>query len=301
MKILVIGGGFSKEREISLASSKAIRDALSQTKHQIDCYDWTGDRLQLVDMVSDYDLVFPVLHGEGGEDGQVQSIIEQAGVTIIGSDSVASSICIDKQATKQLLKKNGIKVPDGQLLNYPEYQNSQYIKQSHVVKPIDEGSSFETFILKDQAFTKSESKKIEAVFSDNKKMLVEEYIDGLELTVPILEGKDLPVIEIIPPKGEWFSNANKYNGQTEEACPPRNISKQVQGQAIALANKVHDITGARHFSRVDMIYSGNQLYVLEINTIPGLTTESLFPKSLKAAGLNMEYLVSYLVELAKRK
>jgi D-alanine-D-alanine ligase len=130
-------------------------------------------------------------------------------------------------------------------------------------------------------------------------MLLEELIEGTEITVPILGSDALPIVEIIPPEGQVFDYDNKYNGLSEELCPPRSISMELQEKAKQLALRVHKIAGCRHYSRTDMIIDKhNNIYVLETNTLPGMTDESLFPKSAKAAGISMQELCERLINLA---
>jgi D-alanine--D-alanine ligase len=132
-------------------------------------------------------------------------------------------------------------------------------------------------------------------------MLAEELINGIEITVPILGGKALPVVAIFPPENEEFDLDNKYNGRTKEVCPVTNeiLSENLQKEAMDIALTAHNAVGARHLSRVDMIVSAdNKIVVLEINTMPGLTTQSLYPKSAEAAGLNFEQLVKTFVQIS---
>lgn len=300
MRILVVGGGFSKEREVSLRSSRAVFEALKLTDYQTEYLDWDGEHEELINACKDFNIVFPVLHGIGGEDGQIQEILEGIDIKFVGCSSKVSKVCIDKQQTKQLLAEHNILTPAGSVLDYQGYINSELSSGLHIVKPIFEGSSFDTFILNEDV-DEDYSDKIKQAFADNQHMLVEEYIKGDEITAPILTGKDLPVIEIIPPTGQWFDYANKYNGSTIEACPPQNVSQKKQVQAKELANKVHEIVGARHFSRVDMIIRGDKIFVLEINTIPGMTSQSLFPKAASVAGMDMKTLVKYIVDLANKE
>lgn len=131
--------------------------------------------------------------------------------------------------------------------------------------------------------------------------MLEELIEGTEITVPVLDGQALPVIEIVPPQDEEFDYENKYNGRTQELCPPQNVSRELQNQAQRLAEKVFKIMGARHLARVDMMMDkSGRIYVLEINTMPGMTDSSLFPKSAAAAGYSMPDLVSKFIDLVKR-
>lgn len=147
MRLLVIGGGTSRERDISLLSSKAVYEALKQTSHQVSYLDWTGDKQQVIEACEGIDVVVPILHGIGGEDGQIQAILEGIGVEYVGTDSKASKVCMDKQSAKKVLADAGILVPEGQVVDYDSYLQSELAGQPHVVKPIDEGSSFDTHIV----------------------------------------------------------------------------------------------------------------------------------------------------------
>lgn len=298
MKVLVIGGGISDEREVSLRSSKSVLDAATYAGFSADFYDWGGDKQWLLNNANSYDLALPILHGFGGEDGQIQSLLEECGLTYLGSDSRSSKRCYDKQLTKNILLDNDILMPRGKLVGRVEYDKTELSKSRHVLKPVDGGSSIDMLI--DVVRGDTSPEKLDDLFSKHNQMLIEEYIEGIEITIPVLDGIDLPVIEIIPPEGETFDYKNKYNGKTNEVCPPLNIDTATQKNAVVLAEKVHRIMECRHFSRVDMIARNNMLYVLEINTIPGLTDKSLFPLSANTFGLDMPQLVKYLIELARK-
>jgi len=299
MKIVVIGGGISPEREVSLKSSRAVFEAAMKAGYDADYYDWQGETAWFEGKSSLYDLAIPILHGVGGEDGQIQQLLENANLPFVGTDSKVSAICMDKELTRYVLSENDILTPQGQVVSQKEYEKSSFVARPHVLKPALGGSSIDTFILKDSPFL-ADSSQLTIAFERNSKMLVEEYICGVEITVPVLEGYTLPIIEIVPPKGKVFDYENKYNGSTEEFCPPQNVSEDDQKVSQELGLKVHTLLGARHFSRVDMIISQNGIYVLELNTIPGMTNQSLFPKAAEAAGLSMISLVDHLIKLAIR-
>lgn len=298
MKVLVIGGGISDEREVALRSSKSTFDAAKAAGFDVDFYDWDGDKEWLIENGRSYDVALPILHGYGGEDGQIQSILDNIGIRYLGSDSLVSKKCYDKQLTKNLLIENGILMPKGQMVDRIGYDESELSNSRHVLKPVDGGSSIDMLI--DVVRNDTNPARLDELFAKHSEMLIEEYIDGIEITIPVLDGKDLPVIEIIPPTGETFDYQNKYNGKTNEVCPPKNVDVTTQDRAVDLAHKVHQIMGCRHFSRVDIIVRSNELYVLEINTIPGLTPTSLFPLSAKTAGIEMPQLVAYLLQLVQK-
>lgn len=297
MRVLVIGGGISDERDVSLRSAKSIFDAIPLT-HEKYMYDWDGSSDWLSQNAENYDVALPILHGVGGEDGQIQAILENVGLAYLGSGIEVSKACMDKQKTQTLLADNGILVPKQEVVTKELYINSELSKTMHVLKPIDGGSSLDTFICRDGLLSEPEQIK---VFQSHKEMILEEFIEGEEVTVPVLDGYDLPLIHIIPPEGKFFDYENKYNGATQEICNPDTIDQAIQVQARDLAKKVHTAMNCRHFSRVDIIIDKqNRLYVLEINTIPGLTDQSLFPKSAQYIGLSMPELVEHFITLASQ-
>jgi len=293
MKVLVIGGGIGGEREVSLNSARYIFDAINSS-HQKTFYDWDGKQQWLDENLNKYDVVLPILHGEGGEDGQIQAILEKHNTKYLGSDEACSKLCINKDSTQKVLKADNILVPRYRVMSWEEYQESDIAHNPHVIKPVDGGSSLDTFI--DVRTHDPRLSQIKEVFDNYKTLMVEEFINGIEVTVPVLEGQELPLIEIIPPEGEFFDYDNKYNGQTKELCPSVNVSKELQEKAQKIAQRCHVALGCRHLSRVDMIIDRyGQIYTLEINTMPGLTNQSLFPKAAQVVGLSMPDLVECLL------
>lgn len=297
MNVLVIGGGISSEREVSLRSAHSILKSLKKNrKHHVSMYDWDGSEKWLNDNLATFDVVFPALHGEGGEDGQIQKILENNHVAYIGTDSHNSANCIDKIKTKSILRKNGIRVPDGSTVNLNEYKKHHLYNHPHVLKPLIGGSSIDTFIFPEIS-NRIDSEIVQA-FNTHHILLIEEFISGVEITVPILGFKSLPIIEIIPPKNATFDYKNKYNGKTQELCPAVHVSDRLQSEAGDIAEKVHKIMGCRHLSRTDMIIQNNEIIVLEINTMPGFTEQSLYPRSARVSGLDMIELTERLINLA---
>jgi len=295
LRILVIGGGPSREREISLLSSKAVFDALQHTDYDTTFYDWDGTPQWLINNLSKFDLVLPVLHGEAGEDGQIQKLLEQNNVRYLGSNSEVSRLCFDKQAARQKLTEIEIRVPEGQVVSLERYSNHLLRTKPHVLKPFDGGSSIDTYIL--PSGIKDLTDNIAESFERYEQMLLEEYIDGTEITVSLLNGEAMPVIEIQPPKNGTFDYINKYNGKTLELCPPENLSTATQKVAQNIAKKIYTAFGCRHLARIDMIVLGDDIYTLEVNTLPGMTSQSLYPKSLAVAGYDFDRLVATLITL----
>lgn len=297
MKVLVLGGGISPEREVSLRSANNVADAARQAGFEVKEAD-PADGLDVLDGLKDT-LVLPILHGKNGEDGFIQRELEARNLPFLGSDSAASIACFDKWATRLELTHAGIKMPQADFVDEKNYGLSPLAKRHHALKVVHGGSSIGTHIAR--ADEDKDTAAVNQIFAMEDKAVLEELIEGSEITVPVLDGKALPVIEIIPPADEEFDYDNKYNGRTQELCPPKNVSQELQLKAQELAEKVHRVMGARHLSRVDiMIDKTGKLYVLEINTMPGMTSGSLYPKSAKQAGMDMPALVKKFVGLVQR-
>jgi D-alanine-D-alanine ligase len=294
MKLLVLLGGASNEREVSLRSGKAVSDALKAAGHEVLEYDPKDGFVGLASFVGKVDCVFPILHGKGGEDGEVQAELEKLGFKYLGADSRASKLCYDKVEFKKILNKLSILTPKGEVVSEESIKTSAIIDRPYVLKPIDGGSSVDSFVVRDPLNQSYDPK----VFKNYKRMLLEELIEGTEITVSILGDSSLPVIEIIPPEGKEFDYENKYNGATQEICPPENVSENIQQAAQKLAELIHKEVGVRHLSRTDIIIDKeDKLWVLELNTIPGLTFQSLFPKAAKTSGISFEDLVQKFLDL----
>lgn len=295
--IIVLAGGTSDEREISLRSGTAVAQALKQAGHDVKTVD-PADILEAhLSQLKQADVVFPALHGKGGEDGEVQRFLEDHGIAYVGPDARASEICFDKARFTELLRQNGWPVPDTELVKYQEYLRSPLRRKPFVLKPNDGGSSVDTFIVRDVA--EADEVGIREAFGRHGILLLQELIAGDEITVAILGDEPLPTIEIVPPEDGEFDYENKYNGRTQELCPPENVSQEIQKQAQELSLAIHRLTGCRDMSRTDlMVAPAGGLYVLETNTIPGLTDESLLPKAAGKAGLPMPVLCDRLVSMA---
>lgn len=295
MRILVIGGGISPERGVSIKSADTVYQACRKKYKDTFFYDWDGSDDWLRSHGRNFDVAFPVLHGVGGEDGVIQTILEEIGLSYLGSSSSSSRRCIDKWLTKQDLISAGIHVPSGELVNAESYMMHPLSSCAHVIKLVDGGSSIGTHIVRNPDM--SSSSLLSSIFKDADSVLIEELIQGHEITVSVIGDDALPVVEIIPPIDEEFDFENKYNGKTRELCPPINLSKSVQLEAQNLAIRVHKVMRCRHLSRVDMMISERGMYVLEINTMPGLTERSLFPIAWNAAGHSVVDMVERFKDL----
>jgi len=300
LNIIVLKGGPSSEREISLESGAAVAGALRDGGHSVTEIDIT-DRL-LPELPDNTDVVFPVLHGEFGEDGEVQDLLEETGIPYVGTNSKASRITIDKYATSNLLRENGIDTPASQKLDSIDTTIRSFSNLPIIVKPNSQGSTIGMSIVEDK---EELIPAISKAFEVDHSALVEEYVKGVETTVGLLYGKALPVVEIIPPDG-FFDYDAKYTyskGKTTYNCPPKEVPEDIQVRMQEIAEKCFNTTNARDLLRADMIWQPetNRIVVLEVNTMPGFTASSLLPKSAKQAGYSFTELCCMLAKKASER
>lgn len=302
MNVLVLLGGDSTEREVSLRSGAAIGAALRETQHVVTTYDPKNGFDGLKKAIENVDVVLPILHGDNGEDGVIQEQLEQLGKPYLGATSSVSRITINKPETHKILEEHGVTMAQFEIVDERSYAASNLSKKPHVLKTTEGGSSVDILVARN--ISEATTQRAKELLQKHKTMLLEVLIEGLEVTVPILGNSALPAIVIIPPEDEEFDYENKYNGKTQEICPiPEDlVAAEKQKEAQELAEKTHKILGVRHLSRTDMILKDNgELVVLEINTIPGLTDQSLFPKSAQESGLSMKQLVEEFVQMASER
>ncbi len=297
MKLLVLGGGDSPEHEVSLKSSRAVYEAAVELGHRVEWLDPMDGDAAVRKAAIRNDVVLPILHGLNGEDGVIQRLLDETGVPYLGSGVAASELCFDKARVRELLAEQGILVARGEVVTAESLEQCELTKTPFVLKPVQDGSSVGVMLVRELPFDQD---KVRTLLAKYGQMLIEELIVGTEITVPVLGDSALPVVEIVPPVGKEFDYENKYNGATSELCPPQNVSASVQERAQRIAEEVHVLTGARHLSRTDMMIDENErIYVLEINTMPGMTAQSLFPKSAAAAGISWTELVARFVRMVK--
>ncbi len=294
-RVVVLCGGSSSEREVSLRSGSAVAQALKTAGYDVTVLD---PKTASFEEIVQCDVAFPALHGAGGEDGSLQAQLEKRGVRYVGSDADASHLCFDKWTYRHVVIDAGLPMAEGALVQADTFTGHPLTRQPYVLKPVTGGSSIDTFIVRDPS--ESPETAIHDAFRRHPNMLLERLITGTELTVGVLGDEALPVIEIIPPATGEFDYENKYNGKTQELCPPQHVNAQVQKIAQELAKKAHLFTSCRDFSRTDIIHetATSKLYLLETNTIPGMTEQSLFPKMAAIAGVAMPDLCERLVESA---
>ncbi len=297
-KVIVLAGGTSDEKEVSKRSGSAVTKALRTAGYEAEMADPADGLDKLLPALQAADVIFPALHGAGGEDGTVQKFLEDHELCYVGSDSQASALCFDKWRYKQLLMTNNLPVSRGELVDETSFWRSALIKRPFILKPDDGGSSIDNLVMR-QPSPVIDEQAVQQLFQRHPKMLLEELILGTEITIAVVGDRSLPVIEIIPPSDQEFDYENKYNGATQELCPPVHVSKAIQAEAQKLTVRIHHLTGCRDLSRTDIMIDGRgQLFVLETNTIPGLTDQSLLPGAAATAGLSMTQLCDHLVKLA---
>ena len=294
-KIALLCGGNSPEREVSLKGGRAVAEALAKRGYPFEVFDPAKDLPALCRRAREFDLAFPVLHGPGGEDGTIQGFLESLGLPYLGAGVLGSALAMDKALSKLLYREAGLKVPQGVVVSKGEV--SFRVAFPAVVKPVSQGSSVGISIVKDEAEL---FRALELAFRYEERVLVEEYVSGRELTVPVLGEEALPVVEIRPGEGhDFFDYQAKYTpGATEEICPapiPEGVARAAQEAALI----AHRALRLRHLSRTDLILTeAGELFVLETNTLPGMTETSLFPLAARAVGLTFEDLVERLISLA---
>jgi len=298
MHYLILGGGISPEKSVSHRSAAAVQRALEALGHTVTYKDPEDTPLEeIITLGKSSDGVFPILHGIGGEDGSIQEVFDKAGIAYFGPRPQACHETFDKAHFKRILEKNGIPTPRWNVITEDELAVEPLAKEPFVLKPISGGSSIDTFIVRTLPFNETPLKEALSRYGT---MIIEELIDGSEVTVGVLENVALPVIEIIPPTNQDFDYENKYNGATQELCPPVNVSDEQQAESQKLALEAHLVTQCHHLSRTDIMIDkkGNQ-FVIDTNTIPGLTDQSLFPKAAAVAGYSWNELVDKFRQLVE--
>jgi D-alanine-D-alanine ligase len=295
MKILLVAGGWSSEREVSLSGAKQIGQALTSLGHTVVPWDFAEDFPGFVAAAKACDFAFLSLHGAPGEDGLPQALLDAAGVPYQGAGPAGSFLALNKAAAKQLFAAAGLKTPRWAFLPGPPPAGyAPDFPLPWFVKPNSGGSSVYMTLVRQAADLPA---ALDKIFATGDAALIEEGIDGTELTCAVLGETALPPILIRPKAGEFFDYASKYEPDAaEEICPapiPQALTEELGRVSLA----AHKALGLCGYSRADFIYDGEDLMLLEVNTLPGMTPTSLLPRSARAAGLDFPALVARLIEL----
>ena len=306
LKVALLAGGKSEEREVSLESGKQVFQALDPSRYEVFRYDPATDLPLLAAQAENIDVALIILHGRMGEDGTIQGLLDSLGVPYQGSGVLGSAIAMNKILSKQLYAHAGLPTSPSMVAdrsNPPEIRAViQNLGLPVVIKPEHEGSSIGLTIAKESQDILS---ALEKAWGFDRRCVVEKYIRGTEITAGVLGNNDLmalPLIEICPDQRyEFFDYEAKYTpGATKEICPAR-ISTELTQKAQHYARIAHRALYCKGYSRTDMILSDDEFYLLETNTIPGMTATSLFPQAAAKAGIEFPKLLDMLIQLAMEK
>ena len=301
LHIAVLMGGWSAERQVSLSSGAGVADALESLGHRVTRIDMDRNLGLVLDGVRP-DVVFNALHGTPGEDGTVQGLMDLMGIPYTHSGLTTSVIAIDKELTKQQLVPNGVRMPTGQVVESERLYEGDPMARPYVLKPVNEGSSVGVAIVTNEGnYGNPISRETPGPWREFQRLLAEPFIKGRELTVAVLGQEALAVTELRPQTGFYDYEAKYTDGRTEHVCPA-DIPDPVRDAAMEMALKAHRLLGCKGTSRSDFRWDDEQgeegLYLLEVNTQPGMTPLSLVPEQAKYRGMSYAELVQRIVDEA---
>lgn len=307
-KVLVLMGGTSEEREVSLRSGQAVAEALREKGYQVESLDFNPRVLGDIEKAKP-DVVFIALHGKNGEDGTVQGYLELLGIPYTGSGVASSAISMDKILTKKILCYEGLPTAEFEIIHKSSFDRKNFAPGSLierfglpvVVKPPTQGSSVGTSIVRKEADLLP---SIEKALTFGNEVLIERFIAGTELTVAIIGNNEpvaLPIIEITA-QNEYYDYESKYTPGMSTHIIPARIPDEAREMIAGIAQKAYRALKCRGFSRIDFILDRNgNPYILENNTIPGMTATSLIPDAARATGISFPELVDKIVKMAGEK
>jgi D-alanine-D-alanine ligase len=305
-RVAVLKGGGSLERQVSLRSGARVEDALQRLGHEVVPIDVGHDLVARL-RATRPDVAFVAMHGRDGEDGTVQELLEILGIPYTASGVSACMRCADKVLSKHAMCDAGLPTPDFYSFTETAFKQlgaadalgaiEERLEFPIVVKPADQGSALGVKFARSAADVPG---ALVAAFSYSSKVLLERHVQGRELAVSILGDEALPVVEAVPREEDFYDFSARYTiGRTSFVCPAQ-LSDALTARSQALALDVFRLLGCRGFARVDLMLEDgtDELYVLEVNAIPGLTETSLLPLAAEAAGIEFEELISRIVDLA---
>ena len=300
-KILILSGGISKERTISLDTGLQVAKELKKNNYKVNVSepDWNLEK-----NIKKFrpDVIFNALHGQFGEDGYIQTILENFKIPYTHSGIISSSIAMDKEISKKIFIRNKIKTPKFMIFSYDQNKKSlikqidKKLKFPVVVKPINEGSSVHVYICNKKNIT-----RILKSIRQYKKVMIEEFIGGREIQVAIMGNKKLGAIEL-KPKRKFYDYEAKYNSNAKtKHIIPVDLTKTELSKVMNMAYKAHKVIGCRGVTRSDFKFFKNKFYLLEINTQPGMTKLSLVPEIAEYRGISFLQLIEWILKDAKKK
>ena len=292
MKVAVILGGTSYERDVSLKTGKAVVEACRVNNYDVETVIIDENYKKFLPIFKNVDIVFNALHGTLGEDGTIQKWLEENNIKFTGSNSISSALCMNKIECKKILKKNKFLTP--KWFEFDEGLKITNVPMPCIVKPNEQGSTFGLSYV-----DKAKDLKPAILNSQkyDKSVLIEEYISGKEITVGIIQKSSMPIVEILP-KNKIYDYKCKYTkGMSKYNCPAvinKSLSKKIMSDSV----KIFKLLGCSGYGRIDFIIDNNEnYYFLEINTLPGMTSTSLLPIAAKAQGLSFSELVRKIIDL----
>ena len=293
LSVGVLMGGPSEEREVSIATGKAVIRACAQNGYTATEFIFETNYMKYLKELKKQNIIFNALHGGIGENGKIQEWLDENDIKYTGSGAIASSLCMNKAASKKIARRNGIYTPDWQLIQ--RRNDDIKITLPFVVKPIDQGSTVGLSIVKNDQLIKP---AIDLAFKHGSKVIIEKFISGRELTIPIINKDPYPIVEINP-KNNYYDYECKYTpGMSEYVCPAdleQNVVEKIEANTMKLFQKFD----CSVYARADYILDESGVpYFLEMNTLPGMTSTSLVPKSAYARGQSFQKLIRYIIELS---
>ena len=304
LRIALLAGGWSGERDVSLMSGQAVYQALDKRKYHVRRYDPRDDLVALIEDKGNIDIAFMLLHGKYGEDGRIQGFLDLLGIPYVGSGVLPSAVALNKPMAKTLYRRAGLTVIEDVMV----YQDQPYsvadivetLGPRSVVKPVAEGSSLGMTVCGSK---EDLQRGIELAFEYDEVVMIERHVEGQEVTCCVLgtvECETLPLVEIVPnPEFSFFDYHAKYTrGAAREICPARLSAAQTE-KACDCALRAHRALGCRDWSRTDMIVQGGTIFILETNTVPGMTENSLVPLAARAAGMTFSQFLDKLIALSR--
>lgn len=303
LRLALLAGGKSGERDVSLKGAAEVAKALDPQKYEVKRYDPATDLAKLAADADSLDVAFILLHGPFGEDGTVQGLLDLLSIPYQGSGVLGSAVAMDKNLAKILYRNAGLKIPEWYMAAKEDIDNPSkvlgHLGLPMVIKPASQGSSLGMTIARSE---EDIARGLQKAFAIDTEVMAEEFISGREITGGVIGNAELtalPLVEIIPGEEyEFFDYEAKYQpGATKEICPA-DLEEPLTVRAQNYALTAHRALQLKGYSRTDMIISNDDIYVLETNTIPGMTPTSLLPQAAAAAGLDFSALLDRLIELA---
>ena len=292
-KVLVLMGGWSNEREISLVSGSFVYDSLIKSGVNTIKLDLTKNNLNEIEKIRP-DRVFIILHGKGGEDGEIQKYLDSLNIPYTGSNSESSKLCMNKRSTKEILLSNDILTPNYEKISEMEISSiKKRFQYPFIVKPSAEGSSIGVYIVENDGDLERAISANEKISSD---FIAEDYIEGLEYTVGILGDSALPVIKLLPP-GKFYDFNAKYESDKMQYICPSQLDDSTEDELKKISLNCFKACGCKGWGRIDIIIDdkGNP-WVIELNTVPGMTSHSLVPLAAKQRDIDFENLVLKILD-----